>query len=659
MPKAKATRQYTKRDPNYWTRIKNPEAVVAKQVHPPHEGFASFDGKDHYSRIAACGGAGNNNSLRNQWAPVIAANNLYPNLSAGLMPFGVNGGYYTMSAPINLATLAYFNVPLVHNTINLLRDFSISPLHIRTSNKTVRTFFAKWFDAINLPDFMAQFFLEYYRSGNVFIYQFNGRIADDKFEKLKVSFSAAKSPELPIRFVILDPKQVYLQAGPNGDDSTYTRLLSTFELQRLRDPKTPEDKQVLRSLPPEVQKQIKNYSSQPWVYVPLDTNRLYWAFNSKQDYEPLAVPMIWPLLSRIEYKLMLEKMDMSLVQTMEQVFLLITAGNLADERNPGTNPKALENLRNMFQSQAIGRVLVADFTTKAEWKIPDLKELLGKGKYEQVDKDIREGLGYQFFGEEKFANAAIKAKIFVKSLNEGRRVFLDNFLRPQVKAICENMGFKTLPYLEFEEIDVEDQTAMNRVYVQMAQLGLLTDEELNIALKTGILPTKEESVEHQKKFKKERDEDLYFPLVGGDKGIDEQGRPSGGPGTKMPGKKVSPRKAGYQFSMKSLVEGVKPIAEAHAAVEKAYQKAYKLKKLDDSQANVAFLTARALVLNEPQEKWQELAAEYVKDPKPTPSEVLSELSGIAVEFADVCSKNPWTAVSLYRARAQETEPQEA
>lgn len=654
MPKSvKVKRSYVKRS-EFWTRIKAPEIAATRLGQPPHELFASFTTDKHYSSVAACGGVGNNNSLRNQWAPVIATNNLYPNLSAGIMPFSDSapGGQCTMQIPINLATLAYFNIPLVRNTINLLQDFSISPLHIRTSNKTVKTFFAKWFEAINLPDFMSQFFLEYYRSGNVFIYQFNGKIEQDKFDRLKTSFSAAKSPELPIRFTLLDPKQVYLQIGPNGDDSTYTRLMSTFELQRLRDPKTLQDKQVLKDLPLAVQQQIKNYSSQPWVYVPLDTKRLYYAFYRKQDYEPLGVPMIWPLINRLEYKLMLEKMDMSLVQTMEQVFLLVTAGNLADERNPGTNPKALENLRQMFQSQAIGRVLVGDFTTKAEWKIPDLKELLGKGKYEQVDKDIREGLGYQFFGEDKFANASIKAKMFVRSLNEGRRIFLDNFLRPQVKSISENMGFKTLPILEFEEVDIEDKNAMSRIYVQMAQLGLLTSDELNEALKTNMLPTPEESIDHQKTYKSARDNELYHPLIGADKGVDEMGRPTGTK-TKMPGKKPGKiGKGGYQFSATALTENMPLLVQLQFDVEEAFKKARKLKDLNELQRSVALEVAQSIALNEPREEWSKSVKTYIKSPKEIGAEIRAELLDIVEAFPEDCAKNPWTVVSLHKSRIQ-------
>jgi len=631
-----------------------PAPTVTQSIRPANgELFAEFSADKHYTEaVAACGGVSSHTSTMDNWAPVINTNNLYPNLRAGIMPFSAEGGYWTMQIPINLATLAYFNVPLVRNTINMLQDFSISPLHIETENKTVEAFFTKWFESINLSGFMSQWFLEYYRSGNIFIYKFNGKIAEDKFRKMKTAFAAAVNPEIPIRFIILDPKQVYLQVGPTFKN-TYSRMLSTFEIERLRNPQTPEDKQVLKDFPPDIQKQIKNYAAQPWLFVPLDTSRLYYNFYRKQDYEPLAVPMIFPLLNRLEYKLMLERMDMSLVQTMEQVFLLVTAGRPADERNPATDPKALQNLSNIFKTQTLGRVLVADYTTKAEWLIPDLKELLGKGKYEQVDKDIREGLGYQFFGEEKFASAAIKVKMFVESLREGRRVFLDEFLIPEIKKVCENLGFKHVPKVTFEEIDAQDKSVLQRVYLQMAQLGLLTPDELNQALQDGLLPDKASSLVNQQEYKKLRDKGLYQPLAPEKQG-DEQGRPAGG-GTKMPGKKVTPMgsKGSYHFDVQLLSDTVFAMHALQGEFESVYKKTFGVKKLNEAQQMFIHAATKAIVVNEPRDQWKEKIQAYINDPKGkniTP-EVITELSSIAAEFSTPEKPiDAWTAVALYKSK---------
>ena len=658
-------RSYVKKSPTWAIRsaaakavsVPSPFSVGAPEVprwsEPQHtEVVASFEGTP-FSAIANHGGSAT--SLRDNWAPAIEQTNAFPYLSAGLMPFAVNNGYYNMSVPINLATLAYFNIPLVRNTVNLLQDFSISPLRIKSANQTVKTFVSKWFESIKLNDFMSQFFLEYYRSGNIWIYKFDGKIDDDKFRKLKTNtaLASARSQEIPIRYIILDPKQVYLQVGPTYN-RTYSRMLSTFEIERLRNPQTPEDKQMLKSFPPDIQRQITNYAAKPWIYAPLDTARLYYCFYRKMDYEPLAVPMIFPLLNQLEYKLMLQKMDMSLVKTMEQVFMLVTAGDRKDQYNPGVNPKALANLQAIFQNQAIGRVLVADYTTKAEWKIPDLKGLLGKDKYEQVDKDIQEGLGYAFFGEDKFANATVKAKLFVESLREGRRIFLENFLMPEVKKLCESMGFKNVPTVEFEKIDVSDKTALQRVYAQMAQLGLLTPDELNDALDTGVLPTQIESTTNQTAFKAARDKGLYQPLLGKPEG-DDNGRPAGTGGTKMPGRKTGTLKGNYQFSIASIIDNVGVMAKVQQEVENAYKKTYKLKELSDAQAFVARTVAKSIVINEPPEKWLTSVKAYIKDPKNIPDDISSAIDNISIEF----ETDGWTAVALYKARVESKVEEES
>lgn len=662
-------RAYVKRDTEYWEGRK--ETVRAAQ--PTSRGIQVTDPDtfkaitnqsatsvepvtigNHFTALAACGGGDVSNVNRNTWANTIVDSNAYRNIRSGIVPFTERGGYFYMGSVIDIVMLSYYNISAIRNTINLYCDYSISPLRLKCPNKTVKNFFYKWFEAIQLPNFMSQFFLEYYRSSNVFIYKFNGEIPADKFKTLETAF-AAKSPELPIRYIILNPAQVSLQMGPTYSYN-FSKMLSTYEIQRLRDPQTPEDKQVLKSFPKYIQEQIKNYGAYPFIWAPLDTKRLYYVFNRKQDYEQLAVPMVWPVLNDIEWMLELKRMDMSLARTVEQALLLVTAGAPADEKNPPMGKETLQRLQNIFQNNAIGRVLVSDWTTKAEWKIPDLKELLGPAKYEVVNQYIRDGLQFTVFGNEKFANASVKAKMFVRSLNEGRRAFLDNFLRPEIKKICEAMGFRHIPLVEFEEINIEDQTIMSRIYAQMAQLGLLTPDELNDALKTGNLPTRDESEERQAEYKKARDRGYYMPLVGGPK-ESEGGRPGG---TKAPQttKKVGPigtSKASIGLSQAKIVETLPLMDQVQANVEKAYKKAFKLKKLDGVQADLAMAVARSIVVNEPQEKWEEVVASYVKEPKDIPNHIADEIDGIRLEY-DV---DQWTAILLHKARIDDTSVNES
>lgn len=679
---------------SYWQNARKPIVVTqsapAATVATSHEKapfidfVPTFDGQTHYSATAACGGGSvNTTSLRDSAAPSIVQTDRYPNIRAGLLPFSTVEGNYSINEAISMCYQAFFNYAVLRNAITLMTDFSISKLHVKTTNKRVKQFIETWFEAIGLNQFMAQFFLEYYRSGNVFIYKFGGKISEDGMNMLKTSYSSAgdtemeealaaapKRPIIPIRYIILNPMQVYLQRGASYAYG-YVRMLSTYEIERLKNPQTEEDKQIFKSFPEDIQRQIKQGGAWRYLFVPLDQKRLYYVFYRKQDYEPLAVPMAFPVLNDIEFKLMLRKIDMTLAATMEQVLLVVTAGRPADSDNQATGPKQLQAIQDMFQNQTIGRVLIADYTTKAEWKIPDLKDLLGPAKYERVDKDIKEGLQYMFFGEDKFANASIKARIFIETLREGRRSFLESFLIPEVKKICEAMNFKNVPRLEFEEVQIQDEAIMNRLYVQLAQMGVLDADETFMAMKTGMLPTKEESLVHQEDYKKARTRGLYTPLAPPQAGAN--GRPGGTGGTPAPRKVSTPigqSKAGaafagaesdvsrdskYHFGMTRIADSLVKLGDVRASVEKALLKKWGLKSLNDAQSNVAASITKGIVFNEPEETWFSSIARYLRKPIPTSPEVTAELIDIATEF----NVDTWQAAILAKSKVDFTPPEAA
>lgn len=626
------SRKYTKKKLDYWVNRKvhaQPQSNINLQTDNTYGGEFSEDG--HYSALAACGGGDSaSRTFRGNNAPTIEATNRYKNIRDGIVPFEESGGLQSIATALDAVYRAYFNVQILRNCINMMVDFSSSPLHVRTSNKTVKKFFEDWFEAINLPQLLSEYFLEYYRTGNVFLYKFSGKVQDGDFEKLKEAF-AAKEPIIPIKYIVLNPMQVGLQHGI-GFSKNYVKILSNFEIERLKYPKTPEDQQVFDSLPPAEQKRIKSGSSFNDIYIPLDPDRLFYVFYKKQNYEPFAIPPTYGILNDIEWKLELKKMDLTLSRTIEQVILLVTAGAPADQYNKGLNQKHLEKLQSIFKNQTIGRVLVADYTTKAEWVIPDLKELLGPEKYDRVDKDIKEGLQYMFFGDEKFANATIKIKVFIETLKEGRKAFLNNFLIPEAKKVGLNMNFKNLPKFEFEEINLQDEALMNKIYVQMAQLGLLTPDELNNALTTGILPTKEISETNQAEYKTQRKNDLYVPLLGGSEKQDEAGRP-GGSKAPQTTKKVGPiGTTSAKFGVTKIAENMMNMQKIRDALVKAAKKKWKIKELSESQNLVMDTLAKAILVNEKQEDYVKSSAAYLAKPVPVNDEIQKKIDEICVEY---------------------------
>jgi hypothetical protein len=446
-------------------------------------------------------------SVRRNAASTIARTDRYKNIDDGLIPFRYSTGVKANSNmnirdAVILCQKCYYNFAIFRNTIDLMTEFSCSNIYFKGGSQKSRDFFSALFKKINLFDFQDKFFREYYRSGNVFIYRFDTKVRDDDLDKITQTFglntSKAASVNLPARYIMLNPSDIQIAGTINFSLGRYYKVLSDYELERLKEPKTDEDKEVLQSLPPETQKLIKQRTVGV-LTLPLDRNRLCAVFYKKQDYEPFAVPMGFPVLEDINWKAEMKKMDMAITRTMQQAVLLITMGT--DPEKGGVNQKNLEAMQNLFQNQSVGRVLIADYTTKAQFVIPDIGNLIGPEKYEVVDKDIQIGLNNILIGSEKFANTSIKVQVFIERLKQARQTFLNEFLVPEIRRISKDIGFKNYPTPEFDDIDLKDDIQYSRVYTRLVELGVLTPEEGIQAIGTGRLPEPQDSISSQQKFR--------------------------------------------------------------------------------------------------------------------------------------------------------------
>lgn len=676
-------RNYTKRDAAYWEARKAgtpvlPQAItinttppaapiVAKPFPDINYGATQPYDADKLGQLrkseASAIGTSTTNTRERQLNNGLTDAGAYQNIKA--LPSiwsGLGGGesrdYIGVQGAVELCMKAYFGVSLFRNCVEVLTEFSNQTLYIKSQNKTVQTFFNEWFNSAQIWKFKEEFFREYYRSGNVFIYKFDGKFGPAYYKGYQNAYGM-KENKVPIRYELMNPTSVYV---PNGltYPYTYVRLLSTYELARLKNPLTEQDKQVYDSLPKFVKDQIKVTSSYPMgIFIPMDPKRLRFAFYKKQSYEPMAVPMGYPVMADIEWKLTLKKMDLALARTIEHAILLVTMGDKADEYGGGINYNNIARFQNLLSNQTVGRVVVADYTVKAEWLIPDMKDILGPAKYQVVNEDIKDGLASIIVGNgnEKFANAQIKVKIFIERLVEGQKVFLNDFLMPEIVQICENMGFRDIPVLEFGKVDLQDETLMARIYAQLAQLGVLTAEETINALKTGTLPELDQMDADQTAYKKDRDDGKFMPLVGGQPAGGQAGGVGGRPaGTKGPKTPSSPgpmgtRKASLSFSMASMMENTRACDVLMAGVETALRKRFKVAKsktLDEKQLGVVQSIAQIIMVTQPRDKWLESVAMTLEKPPVVSDDIRAELEVLKDEMR----VDDWEAAILFNSKRE-------
>jgi len=640
--------------------------------------------------MASYGSASSTTSRRRNLAGSIERTDRFKNIDDGLIPFKTSKSYGKSALSIRDAVIlcqkCYYNFSIFRNIIDTMTEFSVSNLFFRGGNKNSREFFEALFKKINIWEFQDKFFREYYRSGNVFTYRYDATLTKQDVKNITQVYGKASLPKVPVaemtipsRYTILNPADIQLHGTLNFSEGKYYKVLSDYELERVKNPKTDEDLEIYNSLDEETKKILKRTSSTTSLVLPLNPDKLNAIFYHKQDYEPFAVPLGYPVLEDINFKYEMKKMDMAIARTMQQAILLVTMGE--EPEKGGINQENLKKMQNLFSNESVGRVLIADYTTKAEFVIPNIGSLLDSKKYEVINNDINIGLNNIFVGGEKFANQSAKVEVFISRLAQGRQAFINQFLMPEIKRIAKSLGFRSFPTPYFEDFELKTSSETLRVYTRLVELGVLTPEEGIKALETNRLPNKEESVESQEEFKGLRDKGLYEPITGGpstqmdlaDKQAEtqieiqeknlksqekmgreklkvqpkvpvgqpnpqsnntkkESGRPSG---TKdapyKSNRKTTPIGAKEGYSMARIKDLFTLSQDLEIEVAKNLREMHDVKRLTNKQKEVSRDISNVVMANEEPENWLKSAKKYCSKPIDSNKERVNEVTEIACQ----------------------------
>jgi hypothetical protein len=470
-----------------------------------------------------------------------------------LLPYEISSDGINVRESIELCQKAYANVPIFRNTIDMMSEFANAEIYLEGGNATSRNFFEKLLDRIKIWDLKDQYFREYYRSGNIFLYRIDGKFTLDDYKKFSQNVSDGPSlNKFPLKYIVLNPFEIVAKRSTvfSTKDGAYAKILSEFDMERLANPKNDYDQAVFDALEPEVQKQIKKGGYfKDGLKINLKNDRICYSFYKKQDYEPFAIPFGYPVLEDINAKMEMKKMDQAIMRTVENVILMITMG--AEPDKGGINPNNVRAMQKLFQNESVGRVLVSDYTTKADFVIPDINKVVGPGKYEVINQDIKEGLQNIILNDDKYNGAQIKARVFLDRLKEAREAFIQDFLQPEIRRISKDLGFRQYPTVKFKDIDLRDEVQLMRVSTRLMELGIITAEQGMTLFQTGRFPKAEELEQAQEKFVGQRERGYFNPIVGGAPMIDEEemNKPKVQPTNGMPGR---PEGSEDQFSRANI-----------------------------------------------------------------------------------------------------------
>ena len=604
----------------------------------------------------------------------------YSHIDSLTLPYFTSKGDTISSRDsILLCQKAYANVPIFRNAIDVMSEFANSDIYLDEGSEKSRKFIYKWLDKIQSWKLKDQYFREFYRSGNVFIYKLDGLFKKSdvlQLNKIYAEESMSAASKIPMRYVFLNPYDFVADRSITFDqkDGIYKKLLSEYDLERLANPKTDYDREVFKALPPEAKNKIgKKSFNRDGVLIDLDPSKLIYSFYKKQDYEPFAIPFGFSVLDDINWKMELKRVDQAISRTVENVILLITMGNTPDKG--GINPNNLRAMQDLFVNESVGRALIADYTTKADFIIPDLNKVLGPEKYQIVNEDIKEGLQNIIVGKENYSSTQVKAQIFLERLKEARNAFLNDFLQPQIKEVCKAMGLKNFPIAKFIEIDIKDEVQLQRVASRLIEMGIITPEQGMTAIKQGIYPRPEELAPAQEKLVQDRERGYYTPLAAAQpilreedqemlqekhdleiKTQKEQSRQQQQQQPNVPGENGRPAGtktktnnliASEHYSRKNIQETVYAIEKLESEAASILKKQFNKKRLNSNHKEMLSKLIESVVVSTGRDKWMQTIDDCIKDfEKIEKLDVLPEINEISIEHEIVS----YPAAILYHSK---------
>ncbi len=225
-----------------------------------------------YSRHTTTGNTAGATSSRYNRASRDRVRGRYTNIAEGLLPWAFSGAYVNVQEAILLCQKAYANIAIFRNALDIMAEFANSDIYLEGGTEKSREFVYKWFEKFKLWDLKDQYFREYYRSGNVFLYRFDAKFTAEDFSKMNTVYGAnndlvyprrkrtfgLKKGTIPIKYAMLNPYDIIAKRALTFEYGRYQKVLSEYEIESLKSPKTEHDKEIFEGLPEDVKKKIKN-----------------------------------------------------------------------------------------------------------------------------------------------------------------------------------------------------------------------------------------------------------------------------------------------------------------------------------------------------------------------------------------------------------------
>lgn len=496
--------------------------------------------------------------------------------------------FITPKMAIRLAQLVYRRFGIVRHALDTMAEFTVNGIDFLSKKKASREAMLGWASGVKLKSFLDQVALEYYRSGNVYIYRFETTIKDSAVRDLTQLFGVKGSVKIPTKYIILDPTIVDFVSTSLFANAYYQITLPASEVtlmvQHYKD-----NPDALKGLPDEFKEGVRDYLGKDAkrvgsLVLRLKPENMMVLYRKKQSYEPYAWPFLTGTFDDLEFRQELRNMDKALARVIGKILIHVAVGD-ADHI---PSPSALDAFRNKLSSASTETYLITDGLVKIDQHSPDVAKMLDPKKYEAVTRDIQAALGISpaAYGDSggSFSNNILGIKVLIERIIDGRSKILEEFLIPETRRISKIFNLKSEVNPQIIGADLNDEKEWAKIFTQLYSLGVFSPQSAIEAVRDGRVPTYDEEIERQREAKQLKDEGLFEPNLnrGGDS--QDSGRPSG---TENP-EQSSPKKASPKGSkvMALRLFSQEEYDEAISVASSFVKNKFKIKKLNEEQSSV-------------------------------------------------------------------------
>lgn len=388
---------------------------------------------------------------------------------------GVNDAYTeTPNKAFERAIKYYFTNPLVGSTVDLLASLACKGFENDIDDENIKQFYDVWAFDVDFKQILEWIFLDFFKVGQVTTYKVVAKyeprvsylspVPGTKMKtnkaKSRKAYAAKKNlwskGHLPIAYTVLNPLLVNIEGNLLFDKVSVKVTLPqelTAMLKKDKSTLTEEEKELIKSLPAD----LKRAAEKGGEYL-LDSRLVSVISYRKQPYERYARPRTGRIFDALEYKRALQEADTSTLDGISNYILKITIGN---DEFPITKQEELEAIANLFNTTSKSFDVVWNHTLNIEKIVsPEIGDILGQDKYEQVNEDITGGLSVPRSMLDGVGDVNVsEMQMISKSLSE-----LVSYARSQVskwaykeyRQIAETMNFERFPKIRWDEGILKD-----------------------------------------------------------------------------------------------------------------------------------------------------------------------------------------------------------